>query len=217
MMGSRMKTGYLSRKEKIVLTTIDLIHEMGVSSISMKEIAKREGVTEASLYKHFKSKEELLAAVMDFYERYDSHIYKTLEENKESPSLNIFRYFKIYAEYYNNYREVTALIDACNVLAYDNSFVGKARSLKDRELKFITGQIVRGQEHGELTTEISPENLAYILLGSFDRIIAMWRWKEYEFSLTEKTEEIIKAVTEAFRVDNNSSATAAAGEKKVIS
>lgn len=200
-MGSRMKTDYLSRKEKIVLTTIDLIHEMGVSSVSMKEIAKREGVTEASLYKHFKSKEELLAAVIDYFERYDSHIFSTLEQDKKSPSSNIFRYFKIYAEYYSNYREVTALIDACNELARGGCLADRARGHMDRELDFMKRQISAGQELGELTKDILPESLAFILLGSFDRIIAMWRWKNYEFSLTEKTKEIIKAVIEAFRVE----------------
>ena len=45
-----------SRKEQIALTAIDIISEGGTQNLSMLKIAKRIGVTDAALYKHFKSK-----------------------------------------------------------------------------------------------------------------------------------------------------------------
>lgn len=193
-----MKSPYLSRREEIVLSTISLIHERGVNNVSMKEIARREGVTEASLYKHFKSKDNLILAVMEYYEQYDSHIYRTLTSNHFDSRENISGYFNIYAEYYNGYREITSLIRAYDVLAYDSSFSQRAFEIRKRKSNFLTELVKEGQRNKELKASVSAENIAYILLGTFDRVIAMWRQNEYSFSLTDKVREIIENVLDAF-------------------
>lgn len=196
---------FLSRKEEIVLSTISLIHEMGVSNISMKEIAKRERVTEASLYKHFKSKDELLNAVITYYEHYDDLIHKTLNNSDDKAINNIIRYFSIYAEYYNNYKEITALINTYSVLAYDKNF--SERSVKRMEEKkyFVEAMIMKSQDDKEWNREVKADSMAYILLGSFDRIITTWRLLDYPFSLIDKTEEVIGDIIAAYKIKNDNS------------
>lgn len=190
---------YLSRKEKIVLTTIDLINELGVNNISMKEIAKKEGVTEASLYKHFVGKEALLEAVMEYYEHFDNSIYITIQNSESDATENIFSYFKIYGEYYSNYKEITALIGAYEVLSYDSAFKEKANSMKEKKISFITRLVENAQQNQILSDEIEATGLAIILLGSFRKLIEQWRITEFEFSLLDKTEEIIGNILKAFK------------------
>lgn len=197
-----MKINYLSRKEQIILTTISLIHEIGINNISMKEIGRREGVTEASLYKHFKNKEDLISAVMEYYERYDSFVYHTLENNDEDAIENIVRYFTIYAEYYSNYKEITSLIHSYDVLAYDSNFTKRSSKLIEQKISFISELVHKGQEQKILIEEIQPENLANILLGSFKQIISLWRRRDYMFSLKEKEEETINNILKAFETNN---------------
>ena len=52
MLSEQAKT----RKDQIALTAIDIISEGGTQNLSMVKIAERIGVTDAALYKHFKSK-----------------------------------------------------------------------------------------------------------------------------------------------------------------
>lgn len=78
-----MRKNLITRREQIIISTVDLINEMGIKELSIKEIAKRENVTEASLYKHFESKEEILLGVLDYYEKYDRYIHNTLNTNTQ--------------------------------------------------------------------------------------------------------------------------------------
>lgn len=195
-----MRIDYLSRKEQIVLTTIGLIHEVGVSSISMKEIARREEVTEASLYKHFKSKDELLGEVLEYFEKYDEVIHRTLQNSEEQIGENIFRYFTIYAEYYSSYREITSLIHVYDVLAYHPGYVRRAREFTEKKADFLADMIWKGQDKEEFVIQCTPECLSGILLGSFERVITMWRQEEYAFGMKEKTEEVIGNILKAFGV-----------------
>ena len=54
-----------SRKEEIVYATLKLASEKGLGSVSMQMIADQVGITKASLYNHFKSRDEIVDAMYE--------------------------------------------------------------------------------------------------------------------------------------------------------
>lgn len=50
---------YNGKKGDILRASIELFSENGYDGVSVRDIAKKAGVTEAALYKHFKSKEDM--------------------------------------------------------------------------------------------------------------------------------------------------------------
>lgn len=54
------------RKEEIINATLELAAENGLGTVSMQQIADRVGITKASLYNHFSSRDEIVDAM---YER----------------------------------------------------------------------------------------------------------------------------------------------------
>ncbi|MEI3301852.1 MAG: helix-turn-helix domain-containing protein [Eubacterium sp.] len=55
-----------NRKEEIVLTTLELAARKGLANVSMSMIADKIGIKKPSLYKHFKSKDEIVEAMYQF-------------------------------------------------------------------------------------------------------------------------------------------------------
>jgi AcrR family transcriptional regulator len=58
-----MDNSLLHRRERIILTAIDIINELGIQGLSIREVAKREAIATSSIFSHFKSKNELILAV----------------------------------------------------------------------------------------------------------------------------------------------------------
>ena len=56
----------MSRKEEIILATLELAAENGLSNVSMAQIAEKLGIRKPSLYNHFQSKEELIVAMYQY-------------------------------------------------------------------------------------------------------------------------------------------------------
>lgn len=57
----------MNRKEEILLVTLELAAEKGLSNVSMAQIAEKIGIRKPSLYNHFKSKDEIIAAMYHYF------------------------------------------------------------------------------------------------------------------------------------------------------
>lgn len=56
-----------TNKEKIFNVSIDLFAEKGYDGVSIREIARNVGIKESSIYNHYRSKESILDAILDYY------------------------------------------------------------------------------------------------------------------------------------------------------
>lgn len=50
----------MERKEEIILASLELASQNGLSAVSMSQIAQKVGIKKASFYNHFSSKEEII-------------------------------------------------------------------------------------------------------------------------------------------------------------
>jgi AcrR family transcriptional regulator len=55
-------------KQKIILAAIELFSQNGYHETSVRDIAKLVGIKDCSLYSHFTSKEQILGAILDYYQ-----------------------------------------------------------------------------------------------------------------------------------------------------
>lgn len=54
-------------KEKIFDVSINLFSQKGFDAVSVREIAREVGIRESSIYNHYKSKEAILDAIIDYF------------------------------------------------------------------------------------------------------------------------------------------------------
>lgn len=56
-----------STKEKIFDVSLDLFSQKGFDGVSVREIAREVGIRESSIYNHYKGKEAILDAIIDYF------------------------------------------------------------------------------------------------------------------------------------------------------
>lgn len=71
-------------KEVIFEEAIELFSVKGYSGTSMRDLARNVGVKESSLYNHYKGKEAILQAILDYYMENFNESLKSLDELKNS-------------------------------------------------------------------------------------------------------------------------------------
>jgi len=189
-----MGKSFLHRKETIVLTTIDLIDKLGVHAVTTREIAKNQGISEGAIFKHFETKNDLFIGVLDFFSRFDADIIRTTELKEMNSREALFFLFNTYATYYENYPSITALLQSFGILRFEPKLQEAVDSIFDARINFIVEKIEQGKLSGEIATDVDPELIAQILLGTSWQICYSWRIKKYAFSLQKKTNEAIENI-----------------------
>jgi len=190
----------IKRREAIILATIESIDECGVQAVSTKEIAKKQGVSERIIFKHFPTKNDLFIAVLDYFTKYDDAIIQTIENKGLQPIEAIMYFIDSYATYYENYPAITALTQSFDALRCNPRLKGKVISIFRSKEAFMIKQIERAKEQSIITIEMDTESLADVILGTFMRLCLKWRIYEYNFSLSETTISRIQSILQSFYI-----------------
>ncbi len=78
-----METREKNTKERILEEALKLFSQSGYMGTSMNDIAAELGVTKAALYKHYKSKQEILESIVERMNQMDAERAKNMRCRKE--------------------------------------------------------------------------------------------------------------------------------------
>ncbi|WP_230981630.1 TetR/AcrR family transcriptional regulator [Mycobacterium malmoense] len=107
---AKMSSSQQKRQAKIVDAVIALIAEAGAEAVQMRDVAQRSGVALATVYKYFNSKEDLLAAALDGWQkRVAGLILGTDELPDQDPVHSVLGYLRRSQRAFNSDREIIAL------------------------------------------------------------------------------------------------------------
>lgn len=103
-------------RDKIILAAEELIASKGVNSFSLRDIAKYLNISTGSLYYHFKTKDEIISAIIDIHfsdlERdYDAWLVKHKDDLTIERFLDVVFYKS--TELYNHSKIHVYLINEC--------------------------------------------------------------------------------------------------------
>jgi AcrR family transcriptional regulator len=76
--GKILGDSFVSRKDRIISSAIEIISESGLSALTTKNLALKENMSETLLYKYFGGINEVLIEVVETYSKFDKSIRQTV-------------------------------------------------------------------------------------------------------------------------------------------
>ena len=105
-----MEDSYISRRDKIVASAIELIGDLGLHALTPKNLARKQNISDTLIYKYFGGIDEVLIAVVNEYAVFDINIQRTVEHLEGSYMDKVKYYADTYATYYDNYIGMGAIM-----------------------------------------------------------------------------------------------------------
>lgn len=180
-----MIKGFPTRKDSIILAAIDIIGESGIQGLSTKEIASKQEISESLLYKHFKSLDEVLVAVIDYFSRFDVMIINTVMKRDITCREKIIEYAKSFVELYESYPALAAIILNYETLMHYDHTRNKVINIIKSRTDFVSRVIEMGQSTGEIESYYTPQELTDIIKGTIRSMILRWKMSGYSFPLKD--------------------------------
>lgn len=171
------------RRERIVITAIDVINELGVQALSTKRIAQMEGISESTVFKHFASKNAILQAVLHTYSQFDCDIMESIQLKELTCIDSLFYYTDAYTQYYESYPSITAITQGMDEMRYIDGLALKVDAIKNRRRQFLMDLIARGQCEGQIKPDLLPEVVVDIIIGTVLASVGRWRSEGFNFAL----------------------------------
>ncbi len=182
------------RQSEIIHAAIKLIGEGGIQALTIKNLSAEIGVAESALYRHFKSKTEVLNALLDFLGSFIISHYESVDKLKVSSFEKIEKMIsgqlKIFAE--NPPYAIVILSDG--LYKNEESLYSKIFSVMERAKSTFINIIDEGQRNGEIRKDVSSEQLAFIILGSIRLSVTQWSLSGFRFDLKKRGNILINTL-----------------------
>lgn len=188
----------LHRRESLILTAIDVINEHGIQGLSIREVAKRQGISNTSIFSHFKSKNELVLAVLDHFSQYDSVIKEEVRFRSKQSKESILYCVDLFYTYYESYPAITAIIFALDVLRCEPAFSEKVKSILLSRNNCLKQLVENAQSLNQIRSDISSECIVNIIFGSSREVCLNWRMEDYSFPLKKRVLYTIQVLLSSF-------------------
>jgi AcrR family transcriptional regulator len=180
------------RKKQIMDAARKLIVRSGSEHVTVRNMAKEVGITEAAIYRHFKSKREILLFLADSVA--DGLLHDIdMARNVGFTSLEIIdEILRTHLSGIEQKRGMSFLVLA-EVISFGDKSLNKkvADNIQiyvDR-LKILLSDGVRAEL---IRKDINLEAAALLLFGMIQGLVYMWALNGYKFDLTEKYSELWK-------------------------
>jgi len=160
-----MSDSFISRKDRIIASAIEIISESGLTSLSTKTLDMKENMSEALIYKYFGGINEVLIEVVEYFVRFDKVIIKTVQGKDVSNVEKIHEFFETYAIYYDNYMEIASIVLNYEELLHNVGTREIISTCIEERNRFLLQLIGDAIEAGEINQTFTAMELKCILMG----------------------------------------------------
>ena len=181
------------RQLEIIEAAGKILTASGVSGLTIKNLAKEMQFSESAIYRHFKSKEEIVIAMLNYLadsiEKRLSNLDNSLtpEEKFKALFAEQFRFFKL-----NPHFVVAVFSDG---LMEESQIINETMlKLMNVKIKHLMPIIMEGQQKGIFTNAITTDELMHIIMGTFKLQMFKWRIANFEFDILRSGENMVQSI-----------------------
>lgn len=181
------------RQLEIIEAAGKILTSSGVSGLTIKNLAKEMHFSESAIYRHFKSKEEIIVAMLNYLadsidERL-SNLNSIADPEAKFKAMfdEQFRFFKV-----NPHFVVAVFSDG---LMEESQLINETiLKLMNVKMKHLMPIMMEGQQKGIFTNAISTEELMHIIMGTFKLQMFKWRIANFEFDINRNGNNMVQSI-----------------------
>jgi AcrR family transcriptional regulator len=177
------------RREQIAQATLDLVAAGGLKKLSVAAVARRVGLVPSALYRHFKSKDDVLGAALEMIlEKLLTNVAAVCEET-DDPLERLHRLLLRHIRMIRENRGIPLII-------FSQDFYAGHPDRRERVYAGIcdyvseVGRLIRqAQQTGQVGQRVDVEAAAVLFLGMIQPSAILWHMSDGQFDVTRQAQK----------------------------
>ena len=186
------------RREQIAEAALKLVASEGVKRLSIAAVARRVGLVPSGIYRHFKSKDAMLEAVLELLQsRLQANVAAAREESEDA----VQRLHGLFVRHIRIIREggqaFPRIIFSDEAGADDPQRKARVRQIVSGYLGEIERMVREGQQQRRVDRKLVPRTAAMLFMGMIVPAGILWHLTDGGFNLTQHAGRVWKMFEQA--------------------
>jgi AcrR family transcriptional regulator len=154
-----------TRQEQIKKAVLEIIAEEGLHNISTRNLAKRIGFTEGAIFRHFKTKRDIIKGIMDDVANDLIGSLRSIVISPVKTEEKLFNYLCRNVKYLKENRGITILLFSEATHLGDKELKEKLNRILSEQKQFVIKMVKDGITEGIWDKKVNPEDVAMLYMG----------------------------------------------------
>lgn len=175
------------RQQQIIEAAQKLIFKYGSEHLTVKRISIEVGISEAAIYRHFKSKKSILLFLLNHIENVlTTHISREGDSDETVTLETIEKTIQKYFSTIDTRKGIAFQVIAEIISLGDKSLNKKASVVISKYISDLRGLLAQGVKSGYVRKDINLEAAAMLLFSMIQSLVNIWALNNCDFKLIEK-------------------------------
>lgn len=171
------------------------IDKHGIQELTIKNLSADLGLSEAALYRHFKSKNEIMLGILDYFmlEMKDRVAEIAQTPNMEASEL-LKEIFKSQLKTFAKKPAIVSVIFSEGIFQFNKELMEKVSGMMSMMHAEIEAIVRRGQADGSFRNFAGPSTVTTIIMGSMRMAVMKWKIFGHKTDLIKVGMNVLKGV-----------------------
>lgn len=181
------------RQLQIIDISMKLIANNGIQGFTIKNLSKEIGFSEPAIYRHFKSKTDILVAILKNFKEMGEMVTSMLENNNDTAIEKINFLFTNMISIFSEEPAIISVIFSEEIFKNEIILKNSIIEIQNMYQLNIESIVEKGQKENNVRTDIDKKSLALILMGSLRLLVKRWDLNSQNFDLESEGKKLINS------------------------
>ena len=183
------------RQTEIIDRSVEIIADKGIQGLTIKNLSKEIGISEAGIYRHFSSKVDILLTVLDGFNEL-SKLFSGIMETYEGTATEKVQFmFSKMIDVFTETPSLVAVFFSEEIFKNETVLKNCVIEIQNRNQTTVEMIIKKGKIDNNVRQDVDSSSLALIIMGSLRLLVKNWSLNDYNLSLQKEGNKLIDSLS----------------------
>jgi AcrR family transcriptional regulator len=191
-----MKSNKFSERQiEIIEAATKRIDEHGIQDLTIKTLAADLNLSEAALYRHFKSKNEILLGLLTYFiEEMKGRLSVLLSKKDGSASDLLKDLFDSQLKTFVQKPSIVSVIFSESIFQFNKELSSTVSSMMELMQNHIEGIVKKGQANGTFSKMVGVSTTTTIIMGGMRITVLKWKLSGHKSDLRKDGTKVLNGI-----------------------
>jgi TetR/AcrR family transcriptional regulator, fatty acid metabolism regulator protein len=190
---------FSERQIEIMEAATKRIDNYGIQELTIKNLASDLQLSEAALYRHFKSKNAILLGLLSYFKiGMRQRTSAIIQDEQLNPTEKLRQVFQSQLNTFVKNPAIVSVIFSEGIFQFNKDLKETVSNMMEMMQTNIKTIITQGQEKEEFAKLLGPDTLTTIIMGSMRMVVLKWKLSGNKSDLVKDGTKVLNGVLKMF-------------------